>query len=209
MTSGLKVLIADDHQLFAQGLSSGLSARFVVCGISSSAEHVLRDVDQLEPDVLLLDVSLGSTNGLKLIRLLLQARPALKIVIVTMHSDSLLAQTAFRAGAHAFVPKDSGLADLTRAIEAASRGERYLSAGVRCHAEPEQGLSSLTAGLTPRQREVVMMIGDGCSSAVIAASLAITLPTVAFHRQRVRAALGLKSEWDLVRYAILVRANTK
>ena len=103
--SSIKILIADDHQLFAQGLSSGLSAQFDVCGISRAGEDVVRDVEQMKPDVLLLDVSLGSTNGLKLIGPLLSARPSLKIVIVTMHSDSLLAQTCrTRNGGHRSSP---------------------------------------------------------------------------------------------------------
>lgn len=204
----VRILIADDHQLFAEGLSSGLSTRFEICGISSTADDVLRAVIQLKPDVLLLDVGLGRTNGLKLIGPLLSARPSLRIVVVTMHSDRLLAQTAFRAGAHAFVPKDSGIPDLCLAIDAAARGEQYLSADVPSQPKGDGNLS-LAVGLTPRQREVTLMIGDGLSSAAIAARLSISVPTVTFHRQQIRKALGLKSEWELLRYAILVRGNVR
>lgn len=210
MSPTIKVHIADDHILMAEGLRSSLAATFEITGISPSAAVVKRDVAELAPDVLLLDLSFGKTNGLKLVRPLLQAHPNLRIVIVTMHSDGLLADTAFRAGAHGFVPKDSGIADLIQAIHTVLGGERYLSPAVPADEEPGGPRPpSVTTGLSHRQIDVLTMMGDGKSSEAIAEALGVTVATVTYHRQRIRAALGLDSEWDLLRYAILARGRFK
>lgn len=207
MTDRAAVLIADDHQLFAQGLEAGLAPHYHVVGIAATPVEVTEMTGLLEPDVLLLDVSLGQANGLKLIRPLRAAHPGLKIVVVTMHADAMLAQTALRAGAKGFVTKDAGLSELLAAIAAVLAGQRFVSPSVAAHSHEDTSALSILAGLTERQRQVVMMIGEGASSAAIAAKLKIAIPTVAFHRQRIRTALGLDSEWELTRFAILARSQ--
>lgn len=204
-----RVHIADDHTLVAEGLRAGLSRSFEITGVSATAADTIAQVGELTPDVLLLDISLGPTNGLKLIRPLLAAHPKLRIVVVTMHSDALLAETAFDVGAHGFVPKDAGTADLVSAIRAVAAGDRYLSASVAPHHDDASPPPSLTTGLTPRQTEVLALIAQGLSGEAIGAALGVAVPTVAFHRQRIREALGLKTEWELVRYAILAKANAR
>ncbi len=206
----IKVHIAEDHTLMAEGLRLSLAGTFEVTGISASAAAMRRDLAELTPDVLLLDLSFGKTNGLKLIRGLIQTYPDLKIVIVTMHSDALLAETAFKAGAHGFVPKDSGTADLILAINTVLAGEQYLSPAVPTDEEPGGPQApSLTTGLSFRQIDVLTMMGDGKNSEAIAEALGVSVATVTYHRQRIRAALGLASEWDLLRYAILAKSRFK
>ena len=208
MSARTKVHIADDHTLMAEGLRSSLAGVFEVTGISTSAAAVRRDLAEALPDLLLLDVSLGKTNGLKLVRPLLDQYPAPRIVIVTMHSDALLADTAFRAGAHGFVPKDSGTADLITAIRTVMAGTPYLSPAVPARDEPGgPRRPSVSTGLSHRQLDVLAMIGDGKSSEAIAEALGVTVATVTYHRQRIRLALGLDTEWDLLRYAILAKGR--
>jgi DNA-binding NarL/FixJ family response regulator len=206
MTSGARLLIADDHALVVEGLRKLLEPAHRVVGVAHSGKETLALVAKQPADCLLLDLSMPEGNGLDLIAPIRASAPALKIIIVTMFVDKALAEAAIQAGADGFVPKDAGIDELQTAIAEVLAGRRYVSrSGLRRGRAQldEQGLGM--SQLTPRQREIVRMVGEGQSNAEIADALGLTERTITFHRSNIRRMLGIPNEWGLVRYAMLAR----
>lgn len=199
------LLLAEDHELVGQGLKAMLSADYEVLDLVQDGADVVAAVQRRKPDVLLLDLSLPHRNGIDLLAELLKADSELRVLVLTMHVDPHLASMAMSLGARGFVPKNAGLDELRMAIEVIREGGRYLSPKI-----PEQGNRGNVAEpmgfsqLTKHQQRIVRMLGKGMSSEEIAAELGVTVHTVAFHRKAIRRALGVKSDGEMHRYAILV-----
>ena len=200
-----RLLLAEDHELVGQGLSAMLSADYDILGIVADGAQVVSAVQKHKPDVLLLDLSLPNRTGIDLLPELMKAKPDLLVLVLTMHVDPHLADVAMSLGARGFIPKNSSLDELRDAIEKIRKGERYLSPKV-----PEQVYRGQVtdpmgfAQLTERQQRIVRMLAKGLSSEEIARELGVTVWTVAFHRKNIRKALGMKSDAEMHRYAILV-----
>lgn len=206
----VRLLIADDHALVAEGLRRLLEPAHEVVGIAHNGKEVLRLVAQQPADCLLLDLSMPGGNGLDLIGPLREKAPGLRILIVTMFVDKVLAESALLAGADGFVPKDAGIQELQAAIVEVMAGRRYVARAALKRGAPaleEQGLGM--SQLTPRQREIVGLVGEGKSNAEIAELLGLTEKTITFHRTNIRRALGIPNEWGLVRYAMLARLSSR
>jgi len=205
-----RILLVDDHQLLLEGLRLALQNEYVVVGALTSGAAVLPACRELAPDAVLLDLSLPERSGLEIIADLQEELPAIRILVITMHADRVMADASLQSGAHGFVPKDSGIPELKTALQAVLAGERFVSGRIPKHASlrayPPDSAVGL-AQLTPRQRKIVHLIGEGKRTADIAADLGVTVPTITFHRQVIRKALGIDSEWGLLRYAILVRMS--
>jgi len=202
-----RVIIADDHKLVVQGLRQILSRRYRVVGVAYSGEDLLRLLPSLEAEVLLLDLSLPGRSGLDLLPLIRAARPEMRVLVVTMHVDRVIADAALAAGAMGFVPKDAAPKELRAAIASVLAGHRYVSPGIPRHTH-RAALEAVHAGLaniTPRRQEILLLIAQGMSTAEIAHQLGVTPAAISFHRACLRKALGLDSEWALNRYAILVQ----
>ncbi|HEU5218625.1 MAG TPA: response regulator transcription factor [Gemmatimonadales bacterium] len=201
-----KLLLVDDHHLVLEGFRLELEEEFKIVGMLASGIPVLEECRRLEPDLVLLDLSLPDRGGLEVVMDLQRGAPAVKILVVTMHADPVLADAVMEAGAQGFVPKDAEVSELRTAIREVLAGQRYLSPlinerGYYTQVELAFGFSQLT----PRQQEIVKLLGEGKSSARIAAELAVSPNTVTFHRVRIRKVLGIPTEWGLMRYALLVR----
>jgi DNA-binding NarL/FixJ family response regulator len=180
----------------------------VVASVDNGAK-VIPAALETSPDVILLDLNLPGRSGLELIGDLRTRLPHCRILVVTMQTERVWADAALNAGAQGFVPKDAGMQELKVAISEVMAGRRFLSRLVpkKSH-RPGIGPTQLgLSRLTPRQQEVVRLIGDGKSSAEIAGMLKLSLNTVAFHRKRIRQSLGIDSELGLVRYALLVQVG--
>jgi DNA-binding NarL/FixJ family response regulator len=205
-----RILLVDDHQLLLEGLRLALQNEYDVVGALTSGAAVLPACRELAPDAVLLDLSLPERSGLEIIADLQAELPAIRILVITMHADRVMADASLQSGAHGFVPKDSGIPELKTALQAVLAGERFVSGRIPKHASlrayPPDSAVGL-AQLTPRQRKIVHLIGEGKRTADIAADLGVTVPTITFHRQVIRKALGIDSEWGLLRYAILVRMS--
>jgi DNA-binding NarL/FixJ family response regulator len=199
-----RLLLAEDHELVGQGLKAMLSADYEVLGLVQDGADVVAAVRRRKPDVLLLDLSLPHRNGIDLLAELLKTNPELRVLVLTMHVDPHLASMAMSLGARGFVPKNAGLDELRTAIEVIREGGKYLSPKI-----PEKGRRGKLAGpmgfsqLTARQQSIVRMLGKGMSSEEIAEELGVTVHTVAFHRKTIRRALGVKTDAEMHRYAIL------
>jgi len=199
-----RVVIAEDHEMFSQGLRTMLRDHCHIVATVADGLGVVPAVLEHEPDVLLLDLSLPHRTGLDILGDLHEATPALKVVIVTMHVDGVMVEAALRLGAAGFVPKDAKVEELREAIGEVMLGRRYVSPRL-----PKQTWGEGTdrmgfSELTTRQQEIVRMIGRGLTTEDIAAALGISDYTVHFHRKNIRRKLGLESDFAMLRYAILV-----
>jgi DNA-binding NarL/FixJ family response regulator len=199
------VLIAEDHELMSQGLRAMLEDSCRIVGMVSDGRDVVDRVLKGTPDVLLLDLSLPHRTGLDILEELRDVAPGVRVVVVTMHVDAVLVDAALQLGAAAFIPKNADVEELRTAIAEVLEGRRYLSPRL-----PRQTYGSTTdrmgfMELTARQREIVRMIGRGLSTADMAASLGISEFTIHAHRKNIRRKLGLQTDFEMLRYAILVQ----
>jgi DNA-binding NarL/FixJ family response regulator len=202
-----RVLLADDHCLVAEGLRSLLEPHFDVVGIVSDGRELLSAAKTLEPDVVVLDISMPSLNGIEAVRQMRAADSAAKVVFLTMHRDVTYAVRALEAGASGFVLKHSAPSELITAIQEAFKGGTYITPQIASDL-----LDSLRRGrptgaewsdeLTPRQREVLQLVTEGRSAKEIAAILRISRRTAEFHKARLMEALGVESTAELIQYAI-------
>ena len=205
------VLIADDHPLVSHGLRELLRSTYTVVGTVGDGREVHGAVERTNPDVLLLDLSMPHRNGLDLIPELVAAFPSLRILVVTMHLDRTLADLALQAGAHGFIPKGASADELNGAIRDVLNGERYISPKV-----PRRSFRDGAAledpsldRLTPRQRQILDLIGQGKSSGQIAELLSVSPRTIEFHRAQIRKTLGISNEVGLLRYAIMLGSGMR
>ena len=205
-----RLLIADDHRLMIEGLQQLLGRRFDVVGVAYAGDELIELLQGTPADCLMLDLSLPGRSGIDLLPDIRRLQPDLKILVVTMHVDRILAEAALAAGALGFVPKDSGMDEVESALREVLAGRRYLSPRIPKHSL-RVGLDAIHASLaklTPRQQKVLRLLGQGRTSAEIGAELGLSENTITFHRQRIRKVLGLSSEWALLRHALLVHLAT-
>jgi len=144
-------------------------------------------------------------NGFEVLAAVRKRFPSLRVLVVTMHLDRKVANLAFRTGAHGFVPKESSARELNVAITQVLEGNKYLSPRVsrRGYRDANVDVNPALDRLTPRQKEILRLLGRGKSSPAIAAELDVSVRTVEFHRAGIRRALGITSEWGLMRFAIM------
>lgn len=205
-----RLFLVDDHQLFLEGLKLALQSRYDIVGTSTKGVGVLEACRTLHPDVVLLDLSLPDRSGLEIVADLRAELPDVRVIVVTMHADRVMADASLQSGARGFVPKDSGVPELETALTRVMAGERYVSDRIPKHLFAHSALSNSALGLsqlTPRQRVIVHLIGEGKRTVDIADELGVTRTAITWHRVNIRKALGLDSEWELLRYAILVRLS--
>jgi DNA-binding NarL/FixJ family response regulator len=204
------VLICDDHPLMSQGLKALLRPSFLAVGVVNDGRELIPALESTRPDVVLLDLSMPHVNGLELIPRITERAPHVKVLVVTMHIDRALAELAISSGAHGFIPKESSAEELNSAIEAVLTEDKpFVSPRV-----PRRSFSG-DAGtghpafdrLTPRHRQIMRLIADGRSTQEIADELGVSPRTVEFHRARIRRALGITTEWGLMRFAIMMRVS--
>jgi DNA-binding NarL/FixJ family response regulator len=201
-----RVLLADDHQMLVDALKRILEPRCEVVGTVRDGRELLKAADKLQPDVVVLDIAMPQMNGLDAARHLKLAMPRVKFIFMTMHEDPDLVGEAFRAGASAFLLKQAAAFELTDAIERVLKGGSYVTPSA---AEGQAKISlrdpkarERVAEPTPRQREVIQLLAEGRSMKEIASTLSITKRTVAAHKYAVMGLLQLKTNADLVQYAI-------
>jgi DNA-binding NarL/FixJ family response regulator len=202
-----KILIADDHSMVIDGLRSLLEPEYEVVGAVNDGRAVLPEVQKLKPDVVVIDISMPLLNGLDCTRQLREAGCTAKILILTMHPDATLAQEALAAGATGYLLKSSPGSELKGALREVLQGRTYLSPAVtRDVLEVTGRMTSIHenvwAHLTPRQREVLQLFAEGKSHKEIAVILNIAVKTAEYHKYAILNTLGLKTNAELVQYAI-------
>jgi DNA-binding NarL/FixJ family response regulator len=201
-----RLLIADDHTLLAEACKSLLEPEFDVVGIVDNGRALLQLASELKPEIVILDIAMPQLNGLDAGKQIKHLLPATKLVFLTMNMSPEVAAEAFRRGASAYVVKSSAASELVRAIRRALRSESYLSPDITKETVDfllRSGTSqSLEKRLTPRQSEILHLLAEGMSMKEIAAVLNLKPGTVAFHKYKMMETLGLKSNAELLQYAI-------
>jgi DNA-binding NarL/FixJ family response regulator len=206
----VKLVLADDHHIVRQGLRSLLEeeADFKVIGEVSDGLEAVRMVESLKPDVLVLDLMMGGLNGIEVTRQVSKQSTKTAIIILSMYNNEAYVLEALRAGAKGYVLKDSTAAELVKAVREAVIGRHYLSASLSERAienyieRSKETYVDLYDTLTTREREVLHLAAQSCTNAEIAERLYISRRTVEAHRANVMHKLGLRSQPQLIRYAM-------
>ena len=201
-----RILIADDHRLVAEACQSLLEPEFQVVGIVTDGRSLIKSAQSLKPDVVLLDIAMPHLNGLDAAEQIRQKLPSAKLVFLTMNTAADIAAEAFRRGASAYVLKHSAAEELVTAIRKVVRGESYLSPLIA----KETVVFLISKGrtrteekrITKRQSEILQLLAEGMSMKQVAAELDLKPGTVAFHKYRMMETLGVKTNAELLEYAI-------
>lgn len=204
------IILADDHLIVRQGLRALLEAEpdFHLIGETGDGLETVRLVEQLRPDVLVLDLMMPSLNGLEVTRQVSERSPHTRVVILSMHADEAYVLEALRNGAVGYVLKDASASGLVRAVREVDAGRRYLSPPLSERAIETYVRKAKDAPidrydtLTTREREVLQLVAEGHTNAEIADRLSISVRTAETHRANMMDKLDLHSHTALIRYAL-------
>jgi DNA-binding NarL/FixJ family response regulator len=206
--ASIRVLIVDDHALVRAGIRALLERidQVEVVGEASNGPQTLELIEQLRPEVVLLDLTMPGLGGFEVLKAAADKFPDVRIIVLTVHEAEEYAFHALRSGAAGYLPKSAASAELELAIEHVMNGKKYVSPSIEQRAAFE--LNQLHPGtppladLTPRQREVLALIAEGRSTKDIARALSISVKTVETHRAQIMDRLGVRDLASLVRWAL-------
>jgi DNA-binding NarL/FixJ family response regulator len=194
----LRVLLADDHKIFLAGLRSLLQPRFDVVGCAEDGRALLAAAATLQPDVVVADVSMPVLNGFEAAAQLKKTVPGVKIVFLSMHTDSIFVTQARQVGANGFVAKTAAPSDLMAVIGQVAGGGPFACSLAR----EEANTLPRADALTPRQRQVLQLLAEGHGTKEIAVALSISTKTVEFHKYTIMERLGVRTIAGLTKYAV-------
>lgn len=200
-----KLLLADDHTMFSQGLQSLLEDEFDLVGAVADGQALVEAARRLEPDVILVDISMPVMNGFDAVRQLKQQGVTAKIIFLTMHADDRLLAEAFRCGGSGYVLKQSAGEELILGVRQVLAGNKYVTPLIASEwaediSKRVQGTQKLS--LTPRQREVLQLVIEGCTMKEIANRLGISARTAETHKYEMMEGLGVETTAELIQYAV-------
>ena len=202
-----RILLADDHSLILEGVRLLLERHYDVVGMAADGRALVNDCLRLAPDLVVLDINMPILNGIDAGREIKRALPATKLVFLSMHSNAIYLRKAFDAGASAYVLKSGATEELLTAIEAARKGDTYVSPGfgrdvIDSTRNPQDKSKRAVIELTARQRQILQLVAEGKQNKEIADILCVSVKTVEFHRSRLMEKLGAHSVVELTRFAI-------
>jgi DNA-binding NarL/FixJ family response regulator len=194
-----RLLLADDHPLFLDGVRRLLESKYDVVGTVADGKALITAAHNLQPDIVVVDISMPEMNGLAAAQVIRKTVPSAKFIVLSVHSDQAYAREAFRVGVRGFVSKRAAAAELLSAIKQVLDGRTYVSPLV----SPEtRGLSKDPKRLTLRQLEILRLVAEGYQNKEIAQVLKISVKTVEFHKTRIMTELDIHTPAGLARYAI-------
>ena len=206
----LKILLADDHKIVRDGLKSLLKKEdgMEVVGEADNGRKTVQLARDLEPEIIIMDISMPDLNGVEATRQILADSPDVKIIALSMHSDKRYVRAALSAGASGYLLKDSAFEELVEAIRTVDTGRFYLSTGVvgvvvKDYVGSQANKEALTSDLlSAREREVLQLLAEGKSTKEIASDLYVSVKTIETHRQNIMQKLDIHTIAGLTRYAI-------
>jgi len=211
MASRLRILLADDHAIVRQGLKLLIEAQpdMTVVGEAADGDAVVAQAQALQPDVVVMDISMPGTNGLTATRTLKERQPALVVLVLTRHEEDRYVQELLRAGASGYVLKQSPPPQLLQAIRVVVSGGIYLDPAVTARVadglldgRQDRGRAP-AAAISDRESEVLRLVAVGHSNKEIADRLNISVKTVEVHKANAMRKLGLTGRVDIIRYGVL------
>ncbi|MGZ8919352.1 MAG: response regulator [Limisphaerales bacterium] len=210
MSVSVRIVIADDHKLMREGLSSLLSqqADIQVVGQATNGREAVQLAERDNPDVVVMDVSMPVLNGIDATRQIISRSPRTRVIALSMHSDRQFVAEMFRAGARGYLLKDSAFEELASAITRVAKDETYIAPKINGfkledYTKTDDRADSLIAPrLSEREREVLQMMAEGKGTKEIAADLHLSAKTVETHRQHLMDKLEMYSVAELTKFAI-------
>lgn len=202
-----RVLLADDHTFVLEGFKKLLEEHCELVGAVEDGRALVDVVVDLQPQVVIMDISMPRLNGIEAAKKLKKLLPDVKLIFVTMHAETVYVNEAFRAGASGYLLKQSAATELAQAVQSVLNGNFYVTPliardVVTSFLNPEQSLSATMDDLTARQREILQLVAEGFSAKAIADQLKISHRTVEFHKAKIMEQLHLHTTIDLVKYAM-------
>ena len=203
----MNILLVDDHHMMRDGLRAILEREaMTVIGEAENGHEAINLARRLRPDVIVMDIAMPDLNGIDATRRIVAESPQAKVIALSMNSDRRYVVAMFEAGAMGYLVKNCASGELVQAVRAVSRNLTYISPSVAAtmgesnrggppHPKPPRSLS-------PREREVLQLIAEGCSSKEIAARLGVAVPTVETHRRQIVDKLGVRTIAELTKYAV-------
>lgn len=211
MKDEIKIIIADDHPIFRNGLRQLLEteSNFKVIGEADNGEVALKLISDEKPDIAILDIDMPEKDGFQVAQTLFSKSMLVRVIFLTMHRDKKLFNAALNIDVKGFVLKDSAMADLINAVKAVNRGENFISPQLstfliertRQSQTFVQNTPSINS-LSPTEKKILSMIGDYLTSKEIAAKLFISTRTVEHHRASISTKLDLKGSHALLKFAL-------
>ncbi len=210
MPEQTRIVIVDDHPFVREGLKQLLAGQseFNLVGEASSVSDAQASIDGAEPDVAVVDLALGTDDGIDLVRWIRQSHPAVRVLVLSMQDEALYAERLLRLGVSGYVMKNVAGTDFLGALRKVARGQKHLSAamGERLLSQVARGRApgadeDPVSALTDRELEVFRLIGEGISTREISQRLDLSMKTVDAHRRHMREKLNLRSTSELIRYA--------
>jgi two-component system, NarL family, response regulator NreC len=211
MASRLRILLADDHAIVRQGLKLLIDAQpdMTAVGEAADGDAVVALAQALQPDVVVMDISMPGTNGLAATRTLKQRQPGLVVLVLSRHEEDTYLQELLRAGASGYVLKQSPPPQLLQAIRVVGSGGIYLDPAVTARVADglldrrQDGRHAPAAAISDRESEVLRLVAVGHSNKEIADRLNISVKTVEVHKANAMRKLGLTGRVDIIRYGVL------
>jgi DNA-binding NarL/FixJ family response regulator len=206
----LRVLVVDDHPLFRKGLLDVLAEApgVSVCGEAATVAEALAATAACQPDVAIVDLSLGDESGLDLVSTLARIEPAVRVLVISGHDERVHADRALKAGALGYIMKDKSAAEMIAAVRRVGAGRSYVSAEtaerilMTLGSGQRRALRSPLEALSDREQQVLTLMGRGVSTRDIAAQLQLSVKTVESHYAHIKDKLGLRNSRELMRVAV-------
>ena len=205
--SRVRVLLADDHRIVAEGLKGLLAAECELVGMVEDGRALVEASRRLRPDVIVADITMPILNGIEAMEEIRLFDPDVRVVFLTMHREVAYARRALEAGASGYVLKHAAPEELVMAVRAAAQGSTFISPSLAGELMRSMQLGSTGAndpiGALPlRQREILRLLAEGLTAKQIGARLAISARTVEFHKYRLMESLGVSGSAELIHFAI-------
>ena len=206
---GIKIIIADDHQLFREGLINLLSAspKIEIVDNVENGKDAVEKAALYHPDIVIMDIAMPIMNGIDATKLLLEEQPEIKIIALTMHADKHYIKSMLEAGAHGYLFKNCTYHQLINAIETVYAGKKYLSeeiteALIDDYLDKDATPNDVSSELTERELEILILYSEGKTTREISEQLFVSVKTVGTHKQHIMEKLGIKTTVDMIKYAL-------
>ncbi len=199
-----RVILADDHRIFSEGLKRLLMADYDVVAVVEDGQALLAAVREHRPDVVIVDITMPELNGIEAARQVLEQDEDAAIVLLTMHADVSYATAALDAGVLGYVLKSAEPEELLRALCDALQGRMYVAPAIAADVfrARRRGLAGSKPDLTTRQREILRLLTQGLVAKQIAAELGLSRKTVEYHKYRMMDLLEMQTTAELIQYAV-------